>query len=117
MGWSNYIIIDDWKIVIEVNRGVDEIQKYIFDSLENIINNVSDIDVSELKLSDITTKELCVISSVYENASNLFDLDIDKILLYWLEKKNIKFEIKSEFKINLSDYEANGFKVVKNNIN
>lgn len=29
MGWSNYIIISDWKMIVETNREVDELEDYI----------------------------------------------------------------------------------------
>ncbi len=118
MGWSNYIIIPDWKMVIETNRSVNELEDYIKEALEKIIKEVTDLDLGDLKLSDITIKDLCTLSSAYENTSYLSELDTDKLFLYWLEWKDINYEIESEFNIKLEDYKDKGYKIIRigNNI-
>ena len=112
MGWSNYIIIPNWKIIIETNRSVRELENYITEAIDKIIHSDTDIDfeTSDLKISDMTVKDLCILTSAYDNTSSLSQLDVDKILLYWLEYRNIEYEVKSEFQVDIKQYEENGYK-------
>lgn len=115
MGWSNYIIIEDWKMIIETNREVGELEAYIKESLNKMIGNDTDIDVSisDLKVSDITINHLCTLTSAYKNASSLACMEADKLFLYWLESKEIEYEIKSEFNLDLNQYKENGYKIIR----
>ena len=118
MGWSNFIIIEKWKMIIEANRSVNELEHYIKDAIDKMIDNDTeiDIDISDLKVSDITVKDLCILASAYDNASAIYQLDSDKLFLYWLESRNIEYEIKSEHQINITQYEENGYNVIRINI-
>lgn len=114
MGWSNYIIVEDWKIIIETYRGVDSLEDYIKESLDKMINNdTEDIDISNLKVSDMTVKELCTLASAYDNASSLAFMEVDKLLLYWLKNKGIEYEIKPEFGFDFKKYEEDGYKMIR----
>ncbi len=115
MGWTNFIIVKDWKLIIETHREVQELDDYIKDALEEMIDEDANIDVhtSELKVSDITVNDLCIMSKAYERASNLYDIDIDKLFLFWLESRGIKYDIMQGFNINIKKYEEDGFKVIR----
>lgn len=115
MGWSNYIIIEDWKMIIETNREVNELEDYIKKSLDKMISDDTDVDISisDLKVSDITISHLCALASAYENASSLACIDTDKLFIYWLEGKGIEYDIKSEFNIDLKKYKESGYKIIR----
>ena len=115
MGWSNFIIIEKWKMIIEANRSVNELEHYIKDAIDKMIDNDTEIviDISDLKVSDITVKDLCILASAYDNASVIYQLDSDKLFLYWLESRNIEYEIKSEHQINIEQYKENGYDVIR----
>ena len=115
MGWSNYIIIEELKMMIETSREVNELEDYIKESLNKMIRDDTTIDIStsDLKVNDITIKDLCTMASAYENASPLSCMDTNKLLLYWLESKDIKYEVKSEFNIDLNQYKENGYKIIR----
>lgn len=115
MGWSNFIIIEKWKMVIETNRSVSELEDYIKDAIDKMIDNDTeiDIDISDLKVSDITVKDLCTLASAYDNANSLCQLDSDKLFLYWLESRNVEYEIKSEYQTNIEQYKENGYDVIR----
>ena len=116
MGWSNYVIVEDWKMIIETHREVGELEDCIKESLDKMmINHDIDIDIcmSDLKVSDITVKDLCVLSSAYDNASSLAGMGIDKLFLYWLDSKNIKYDIKSEFNVDLEEYKEKGYRIIR----
>lgn len=115
MGWTNFIIIEKWKMLIESNRSVEELEDYIKEALEKIISDNTDIDIStsDLKISDVTVKDLCLLASAYENASALYGLEIDKLFLYWLENRDIEYEIKSEYNIKIEEYENKGYNIIR----
>jgi hypothetical protein len=113
MGWSNYIIIKDWKMIIETSRYVDSLEDYIGESLDKMVNNgTEDVNISDLKVSDITINDLCVLASAYENASSLAYMETDKLFLYWLESKKIEYKIKSEIGLDLKKYKEDGYKII-----
>lgn len=115
MGWYNFIIIEKFKMIIETNRSVGELEEYIKDAISKIIDNDNeiDIDISDLKVSDITVKDLCTLASAYDNTINLYQLNSDKLFLYWLDSRNIEYEIKSEFQISIEQYEKDGYNVIR----
>lgn len=115
MGWSNFIIIPKWKMTIETNRSVGELEDYIKKAIDKMIDDDTniDIDTSDLKVSNITVKDLCIMASAYENAISLYGIDIDKFLLYWLESKDIEYEIKSEYNIDLKEYKDKGYNIIR----
>lgn len=78
-----------------------------------INNDTEDIDISSLKVSDITIKDLCTLASAYENSSSLAFMEVDKLFLYWLKNRDIKYEIKSEFGIDLKKYKEDGYKLIR----
>lgn len=115
MGWTNFVIIEKWKMIIETNRNVDELEDYIKDAIDNIISNDTEIDVStsDLKVSDMTVRDLCTMASAYENTSALCRLHIDKLFLYWLESKDIEYNIESEYTIDLEEYKDKGYNIIR----
>lgn len=114
MGWSNYIIIEDWKMIIETSRAVDELEDYIKESLDKMIHDIDiDVCISDLKVSDITVKDLCILATAYENASSLACMEVDKLFLYWLDSKRIKYDIKSEFNVDLDQYKEKGYRTIR----
>jgi len=102
-------------MIIETTRNVDELEEYIKDAIDRITNNDNDIDIdiSGLKVSDITIKDLCTMASTYENTIALYGIDIDKFLLYWLESKDIEYDIKSEYNIDLKEYKDKGYNIIR----
>jgi hypothetical protein len=115
MGWSNYIIVEDWKMIIETSREVGELEDYIKKSLGKMTSDENDLDVSisDLKVSEMTIKDLCALASAYENASSIASMDTDKLFLYWLEGKEIEYQIKSEFNLDLKKYKEDGYKIIR----
>lgn len=114
MGWSNYIIIDQWKMLIETNRSVQDLEDYIKERLDKIIDGDIDVDIStsDLKVSEITIKDLCVMAMALENTTALNGLEIDKLFLYWLERKNIEYKINSEYAIQIDEYKNKGYNII-----
>lgn len=115
MGWSNYIIISEWKMMIETSRNVNELEDYIANSLDYIVdedNIGDDVDMANVKLSELTLGNLAILLNSHTNMSAIVCTEPDKLFLYWLEGKDIKYEIKSEYNIDLKKYKEDGYKII-----
>lgn len=120
MGWRNYIIIDNLKLVIESNRIVDDIGHYEECALTKMTDEENDdflvrddnIDMENVKISDITIGDLVSLYNAYKNVNAITEMHKDKFLLYWLKTKNIKYTIKSEHHIDIQQYIDNGYTIL-----
>ena len=120
MGWSNYIIVDSLKIVVETNREVQDIEMYREDALNKIIDIEEDtyiddniFDINNIKISELSIGHLSILCNAFEDMSNIYGMHIDKFLLFWLKKKDIKFEVESENSVNVQEYIDNGYIVLR----
>ena len=112
MGWINYLIIPSWKIAIEMTRHVDELEDYIEEALDEILE-MEDIEyMDEVKVKDLTISDLAELYNSHQILSKLVTID-DAIvfLLYFLKKRGIEYEIVSEFEFDKNKYK--GFKIVE----
>ena len=122
MGWSNYVVIPKLKLAIEVSREIDEGDNYeyedqaekFFDITKFIMEEVS-FECFEKPLHEITLEDLTdVLRIAKESADTLMYLyHLDKLLIYWLISRNIKFEIISEFQFNERKDEFKDFKIIE----
>lgn len=120
MGWSNYIIIDDFKLIVEISRDVDNIANYEVNALTKLIDAYQDdnivtdngIDMQDIKISDMTIGNLTTLYNVYKNANDICEMQIDKFLLYWLKHRKINYNIKSEYNIDIQGYIDEGYNIL-----
>ena len=97
MGWSNYIIIEEWKLAIEVPQRIDAgsiEQEY----LEKLLSFETREYLLEKPHSEITVKDLSEFVSAYDIIHDMADICPDELFLYWLESRKIGYKILSEFK-------------------
>ncbi len=103
MGWSNYIIIQKLKLIVETNRNINELYDYQKKALDYLTDEerLFDIDeereVGEIYIKNLSVKDLTVLFNIYEQASKISEMEPDRFFLYWLESRGLKYEIKSEF--------------------
>lgn len=118
MGWSNYIIIADWKLVIETNRDVNELEDYRSSALDRIIDdeNIDDTDMINVKLNELTVGNLAILLNSYTNMSDLVGIEPDKLFLYWLESRSIEYDIKSEHNINTDEFKEKGYIIIRRDL-
>lgn len=114
MGWSNYIIIPKLKIIVETNREIDDIESYQKESIDEIVDeeNIDDgvyLDLENVKINDITIKDLALLYKDHEIMQCVRGIHIDRLLLYWLQNKGIDFEVKSEHNIDKEKYKSEGY--------
>jgi hypothetical protein len=120
MGWSNYIIIPKWKLIIEVPRSVNGIEEYEKIAIDKAIDedNIDYIarvdgedisDVGDMPVHKITIKELAELYKSYDIVQSLSGIDSDKLLLYWLKSRGIDFIVQSEHNIDVKEYMKEGY--------
>lgn len=109
MGWTNFIIIPKLKLIVETSRYLDEDKADRFsESLEKLINKVEDFnfEILETKYSDLSVNDLSKIVNLASSCWFLDELNLDILLLAWLKKENIDFNIVSEFDFEEKDYKG-----------
>ncbi len=123
MGWSNYIIIPDYKLLIEVPRNIDDIEDYAENAIDSAIDE-ENIDVGEnfeeecaltidnVPINKITIKDIAKLYKRYEIVQNLAGTDYNVLLLFWLKKREIDFEIKSEYNMDIKKYREDGYTII-----
>ena len=113
MGWSNYIIIPEFKLAIEVSRNVEDIEEYEKEALYEITEERDVEDVENVKVRDITVKDLTTLYNAHEIVSSLTGFEIDKLLLFWLQNRGIEYKIKSEFEATADQLKDEGYTVIR----
>lgn len=113
MGWSNYIIIHQLKVIVETNREVEDIVFYQKDAIDKILDeeNIDDayLDLENIKISDITIKDLALLYRDHDIVRCIRGTPIDKLLLYWLKIRGIDFDVKSEHSVDREKYKSEGY--------
>lgn len=124
MGWSNYIVIPRWKLLIEVSRDVNKIEDYEKTAIEKAIDegNIDYdahtdgediISMGDIPISKITIKDLTELFKSYNIVESLSGMDYDKLLLYWLKSRGIDFDIQSEHIADTKEYIKEGYVMVE----
>jgi len=110
MGWTNYIVIPKLKLVVETSRYVDEADEYFvnaFKQLEEYIDVEDYIDISEIKVKDLNLKVLSELIKAYDIYIKLSGWEYpEKILLLFLELRNIDYEIIPEWDFKEKKYKG-----------
>lgn len=120
MGWSNYIIIPNWKLIIEVSREIDDLKDYEETAIDKAIDedNIdyddhfdgdNIIDIGNVSINKITVKDLVELYKRYDIVESLSGMDYNKLLLYWLKNRGIEFNITSEYNIDIEKYIKEGY--------
>ena len=124
MGWSNFIVIPKWKLIIEVPREVENLEDYYQIAIDNAIDEDNIglgehsegediIDVENVPINKITIKDLAELHRRYDIIQSLSGMDYNKFFLFWLKKREIEFSIESEYGIDFGKYEKDGYIIVE----
>ena len=113
MGWSNYLIIPEFKLAIEISRYVEDIQEYEKDALYEITGEEEAEDVENIKVRDITVKDLTTLYNAHKIVTSLTGFEIDKLLLFWLQNRGIEYKIKSEFEATADQLKDDSYTVIR----
>lgn len=119
MGWSNYVIVPTLKLLIEVSRDVDNIKDYEIEDInkaigeENLYYEDDSVDMGNIKINDITIKDLTFLYDGYKIVQAIAGLNANKLLLFWLKSREIDHEVKSQFDINIDELKTEGYVLVE----
>ena len=107
MGWSKYIIIPAWNVMIEVPREVDDNTgdryKESIGKLESILED-TDICVFDKKIPEISLRDMTSIVKIAEH-STIIGTEGDlhstaPYLMMFLKSRNISYELISELDLD-----------------
>ncbi len=115
MGWSNYIVIDEQKIIIEVSRNIRKDMVHdIIDKIPQLFNYKEELEGQEINYTDKINERAK--DTLKQIAYNTYDILIssmeeywfyDIMFMIWLKKRNIEYRFISEFE--LEDDKANKY--------
>ena len=116
MGWSNFCIIPKLTLIIEVSRRDGQhLSLYMEEALDKLFEDTNDLeeDPSQKPIQDLTVEDYAILDKAYNIYSNLYGMGYSQLLFYWLESRNMFFEVVSEHEINLSEYDEKGFTIMR----
>ena len=120
IGWTNFIIVDDWKMKFEISRYVNtEDAEYIYQFIEKVRESVEELSLEafEEKYREITLKSMIEYISIAKDTSSLFsmvDCYLNEfIFMKFLKDRNIPFRIISEFDLDKEDELAKDYKTIE----
>ena len=119
MGWVNYIIIPKLKLVIETSRYTEELDESVENAMDEILEFIEkqpvdiSMDLFHKKYNDLTLGDLEILLRAFRLVYLVSGEDFDKILLYWLRRKNINYEIVSEYNFNKEKYKKEGYLILE----
>lgn len=112
MGSSNYVIIDELKMAIEITRYVDCLEPYEQSALEEITQiDCGDENIVNKKVSDLTVADLQCWGEMYKKVMALQEMHPVKFLLFWLTQRNVAYEIISEYELDTRKDEFENYKI------
>ena len=119
MGWVNYIIIPKLKLVIETSRYTEELDESVENAMDEILEFIEkqpvdiSMDLFHKKYNDLTLGDLEILLRAFRLVYLVSGEDFDKILLYCLRRKNINYEIVSEYNFNKEKYKKEGYLILE----
>lgn len=116
MGWSNYIIIQRMKVIVEVSREFsnEDLSESEKNALSFLTNNESFefIDMENIKIKDLNLKDIKNFTKCVDLVNDLSGIDVDKLLLFWLKSRDIPFIILSELSKEWEAFDKFEYKII-----
>jgi hypothetical protein len=125
MGWVNYVVVPSHKLALEINRHSGELEEHEKNTLDSIIGieefDEPGIDINSRRLKrekdgrlnlSLNLGQLRKLIKSYEQAETIKAMGLDKLLMYWLKKKNIEYEIISEHVLADKGYANQGWIII-----
>lgn len=111
-------------MLIEIPREIDEIEDYIYSSIEKAINEDSAdermhmigeniVDMGDVEINKISIRDISELYKTYDIVQNLAGMSRDKLFLFWLKNRGIEFTIKSEHNFDKEEYEKEGYLIIR----
>ena len=114
MGWTNFIVISHFKLIVEINRSLNELYEYKRKALAELASiEEFQEDIGEVILKDITINDLTELNKGYQNYATLCNTTSDEMFLFWLESREIKYEIKNEYHVDINSYKEKDYIILR----
>lgn len=119
MGWSNYAIIEDLGLVLEIDRSISSSElDYFVEKFRQLLRTVDEdgdsvLDTSEAEFNRITLSQMSKLVRLAEKTVLcLTELDTDLLILAWAVMNGKKVKIVSEFEFGKMKRKK-GWKIVR----
>lgn len=114
MQWSNYVIIEDLKLAVEVHK-TDDIDEYQEQILEEIFNKGCSFreDICEDNIDDLSINDICELADAHDKISTIAGMDMDQLFVTWLKYRDISFEILESDEIDINQYKEDGYNIIE----
>lgn len=115
MGWVNYIVIKDLKIMIQTSRYIDnETFDYTSENINGLVKEMEEFnpEILEKKFSEMTLIDLASLIKITDKTTVFQELDYTYFLLMFLKARKKEFEIISEFDLDKRD-DLKKYRVIK----
>lgn len=110
----SYLVIENMKLVVEI-EDIEDLEKFEKNALDEIVDEKSadefDINIDETEVSDLTFKEAVILYKAHDMIKNILGINADKMLLYWLNNRDIEYSIESD--IDISKYQRDGYVILE----
>jgi hypothetical protein len=120
MGWSNYIVIPKWKLLIEVSRDVNDLADYERAAIDKIIDDENldydthfdgedVVEMGNVQINQVTIRDFAELYKRHDIVQSLAGMDYNKLFLYWLKRRSIDFSVQSEHSLDVKKYINEGY--------
>lgn len=110
----SYLVIENMKLVVEI-EDIEDLEKFEKNALDELVDEKSadefDINIDETEVSDLTFKEAVILYKAHDMIKNILGINADKMLLYWLNNRDIEYCIESD--IDMSKYQRDGYVILE----
>lgn len=114
MSWNEFIVIPNWKVIIEVQRGIqDGLMQYQKEALDKITEEF--VDLLDITVKNLNVQDIGTFAKIITHTNNLFEMRKDIFLLYWLDLYKIKYKIYSELDKEYETMDKTGYFVQRLN--
>ncbi len=107
MGWVNYVIIPQLKMIVTVPREVSNDTTFLKNVLVGkgcgVTSEEEDdtlYNICEKSCSEVTLLDLQYMTKAIENLLGLRQVSCDEFLLFWLDLRGIEYKVVSEYAFN-----------------
>lgn len=113
MGWENHIVIPKLKLLVKISRHL-ELEEFHIEAIDRLFDDsILLIDTHNLKLSELTIKDISILTVNHDILDRLYSIDSpDTLFLYWLKSRDLDYEIASETEIDTQKYIRKGYTIL-----
>lgn len=119
MGWSNYLVVPQLKLVVELPREENELKGYVKEAFDNVLKikdeNECLEDLTSTTINNLDLNTLSILVNSHKLVDDLSCVELTDFLLYWLDSKGIEFAIHNEYEkeLDIEELKNKGYIVLR----